>query len=322
MRVCFAYKSVVCVCVVSACGMSVSFPSQDFALWYDIFRKVRSWTSLSSLPQCMFVYVWVCSHVYAHPCFPTVHIKSITRCVWHSSIWPPGGVVAWQSAAVDISHMELLRFTCCSLDSWIYDPKQSAIQRGRGPSKRHAQHEVRKSRNGSVPCKNFTPKCVTKMYVCLMLRDFHASQTYFILNYLMISDSFIFLNILNPQSNNWRVFSSDATFSVENSHPLASLVRFYPGRDRREGCLCLRLWQFIWSSALWNKFWKTFISQYKSNLLKQEVKCNVLTLQQTHTVSLFQIETFIRRIARYEGIWYILPSGWSMLTLVLFQLLL
>ncbi len=41
-------------------------------------------------------------------------------------------------------------------------------------------------------------------------------------------------NILNPQSNKWRVSSSDATFSVENSHPLDSLVTFFPGKISKE----------------------------------------------------------------------------------------
>lgn len=139
---------------------------------------------------------------------------------------------------------------------------------------RRAWSETSKcSRNASMlPCQDIMPKCVTKMHVCLMLRDFYflrkrqwhflsssdVPQTFFIkLNYLMTSASFMFLNILNPQSNNWRVSSSDATFSAENSHPLASLVRFFPGRGRREGCLCLRVWRFIWSSALWN-FWNIY----------------------------------------------------------------
>lgn len=120
-RFCFAYKSVDYlsfvrlppVCLTGCC--QCPFFSQELALWYDIFQKVRNWTSLSPLSSsvyvCVCVGVFVFRHVYAHPCFPSVRIKSITGCQWHSGIWSPVGVVVWQSAAVDISHLGLLRFS-------------------------------------------------------------------------------------------------------------------------------------------------------------------------------------------------------------------
>lgn len=140
---CFAYKSVVYLHLHVSPSPVRSEPVVCCLSPRDMTFLEKSETEpllpLSPPPRCMFVYVWLCGHVYAHLCFPSADIKSITRRLWHSGMWPPGGVVAWQSAAVDISHMGLLRLTslvgcCCSLDIRIYDPKHAASQSGRGPS--------------------------------------------------------------------------------------------------------------------------------------------------------------------------------------------
>ncbi len=51
----------------------------------------------------------------------------------------------------------------------------------------------------------------------------------------------MFPNIVNPQSNNLRVSFSDATLRVENSHPLASLMAFFPGKDLRGRMFVLQI---------------------------------------------------------------------------------
>lgn len=90
----------------SLCGQSlVDVIDVPFLPWINFLMTFPKGQKVNfSLSPSVCLHAWLWRHLQSRTSpNPSVPIKSITCCPWH--IWPPGGVVAWKSSAVDIPYM-------------------------------------------------------------------------------------------------------------------------------------------------------------------------------------------------------------------------